>query len=416
MRLRTLDDLPADLRGQRVLVRADLNVPMADGRVADDTRIRAVLPTVSELLARGAAVVLLSHFGRPKGRADPALSLRPVASALGDRLAREVVFVPGCTGPEVEAAVAGLRAGEVALLENLRFYPGEEENDPEFAAALARLGHLFVNDAFSAAHRAHASTEGLAHLLPAFAGQSLAAEVAALEAVLRDPKRPVLAVVGGAKVSTKIALLENLAASVNHLAVGGAMANSFLASRGISVGRSLAEHDQADTVRGILARAEACGCTVHLPWDAVVAGALAPGVPHAVRGIREVAADEMILDLGPATVEALGDLLKGCRTLLWNGPLGAFEVPPFDAATLAFARMAAAHTRAGTLLSVVGGGDTVAALNRAGVAGEMSFVSTAGGAFLEWLEGRTLPGVAALTVGQGTGEGIRADAASGQGG
>ncbi|MFN7176958.1 MAG: phosphoglycerate kinase [Thermaurantiacus sp.] len=396
MTLPTLDDLASDLRGRRVLVRADLNVPMAEGRVTDATRITATLPTISELLGRGATVLVLSHFGRPKGRPDPAQSLRPVAAALGEHLARETFFLPDCIGDETEQAVADLHAGDIAVLENLRFHPGEEANDPEFAESLARLGHVFVNDAFSAAHRAHASTEGLAHLLPAFAGRSMEAEVKALTAALGDPERPVLAVVGGAKVSTKIDVLSNLVARVDHLAIGGAMANSFLAAKGIAIGRSLAEHDQAETVRNILARAEEAGCTVHLPYDVVVAKELAEGVAHRVANIHEVADDEMILDLGPAAVEALGDVLKGCRTLVWNGPLGAFETPPFDAATMAFARMAAAHTRAGTLLSVVGGGDTVAALNMAGLADDISFVSTAGGAFLEWMEGRTLPGVAAL--------------------
>jgi phosphoglycerate kinase len=393
---RTLDDLPADLRGKRVLLRADLNLPMREGRVADATRLDALLPTIAELLSRGAAVLLLSHFGRPEGRREPSMSLAPVAAALGERLAREVRFVPDCVGPEAEEAAAELRAGEVALLENLRFHAGEEANDPGFADRLARLGHVFVNDAFSAAHRAHASTEGLARRLPAFAGRAMEAEVKALQSALGTPRRPVMAVVGGAKVSTKIDVLTNLVARVEHLAIGGAMANSFLAARGIAIGRSLAEHDQSETVRAILARAEEAGCTVHLPYEVVVARELAPGAPHRIASVRDVGPEEMILDLGPAAVEALGDVLKGAATLVWNGPLGAFEVPPFDAATLAFARMATAQTAAGALVSVVGGGDTVAAINRAGLAGAFSHVSTAGGAFLEWMEGRTLPGVAAL--------------------
>ncbi len=396
MSFRTLDDMPVDLRGRRVLLRADLNLPVHDGRVIDATRLEAVLPTLGELVSRGAAVLLLSHFGRPKGRPEPSLSLAPVAAALGERLAREIRFVPASVGPEAEQAAAELHAGDIAMFENLRFHPGEEANDPGFAAALARLGDFYVNDAFSAAHRAHASTEGLAHLLPAFAGRAMEAEVKALKAVLGEPERPVLAVVGGAKVSTKIDALRHLVSRVDHLAIGGAMANSFLAAKGIDVGRSLAEHDQAETVRAILAAAEAAGCTVHLPYEVVVARELRAGAEHRVANIHEVGAGEMILDLGPAAVEALGDVLKGCRTMIWNGPVGAFEVPPFDRATLALARMVAAQTVAGALVSVVGGGDTVAALNRAGVADRVSHVSTAGGAFLEWMEGRILPGVAVL--------------------
>jgi phosphoglycerate kinase len=394
---RTLDDLAGDLRGKRVLVRADLNVPFNDGRVGDATRLAAAVPTVAELADRGAVVLVLSHFGRPKGR-DAALSLRPVAGALGELLGREVAFLDDCVGPTAEAAVVEWPAGTVAVLENTRFHPGEEANDPALADALARLGDFYVNDAFSAAHRAHASTEGLAHRLPAFAGRAMEAELDALEQALGTPRRPVAAVVGGAKISTKLDVLTNLVARVDHLVIGGAMANTFLAARGVAVGKSLAEHDLGDPAREILARAEAAGCTVHLPYDVVVAREFRAHAPHEVVNIHEVPADAMILDLGPAAVEAVGDVLKTCATLVWNGPLGAFETPPFDAATVALAKTAAALTAGGSLVSVAGGGDTVAALNQAGVADSFTFVSTAGGAFLEWMEGKPLPGVEALKV------------------
>lgn len=397
MTFRTLDDLAGDLRGKRVLVRADLNVPFNDGRVGDATRLAAAVPTVAELADRGAVVLVLSHFGRPKGR-DAALSLRPVAGALGELLGREVAFLDDCVGPTAEAAVVEWPAGTVAVLENTRFHPGEEANDPALADALARLGDFYVNDAFSAAHRAHASTEGLAHRLPAFAGRAMEAELDALEQALGTPRRPVAAVVGGAKISTKLDVLTNLVARVDHLVIGGAMANTFLAARGVAVGKSLAEHDLGDPAREILARAEAAGCTVHLPYDVVVAREFRAHAPHEVVNIHEVPADAMILDLGPAAVEAVGDVLKTCATLVWNGPLGAFETPPFDAATVALAKTAAALTAGGSLVSVAGGGDTVAALNQAGVADSFTFVSTAGGAFLEWMEGKPLPGVEALKV------------------
>jgi len=392
---RTLDEV-GEVRGRRVLVRADLNVPMQDGRVSDDTRLRAAMPTIAELADKGAIVLVLSHFGRPKGGRDPSMSLRPVADALGAVLGRSVTLVDDCQGPDAEAAVAALRPGEVAVLENTRFHAGEEKNDPALVDGMAKLGDLYVNDAFSAAHRAHASTEGLAHRLPAFAGRSMQAELEALEKALGRPERPVAAVVGGAKVSTKLDVLENLVAKVDHLVIGGGMANTFLAARGVDVGKSLCEHDLKDTALAILDKADAAGCTVHLPYDVVVAKTFQANAENRVANVHEVGADEMILDVGPAAVEALGDALKTCRTLVWNGPLGAFELEPFDRATVALARTAAALTEAGQLVSVAGGGDTVAALNHAGVADKFSFVSTAGGAFLEWMEGKPLPGVEAL--------------------
>lgn len=396
---RTLDDLPGDLRGKRVLVRCDLNVPMEGGRVADATRLQAAVPTLAELAGHGAVVLILSHFGRPKGKPDPAYTLAPVAAALGELLGREVAFIADCIGHTAEQGVVELHPGQIAVLENTRFHAGEEKNDPDFARQLAHLGDYFVNDAFSAAHRAHASTEGVAHLLPSFAGRAMEAELKALEAALGSPAHPVAAVVGGAKVSTKLDVLGHLVARVDHLIIGGGMANTFLAARGIDVGRSLCEHDLAATARDILARAEAANCTVHLPYDVVVAPELRAEVPHQVVNIHAIPSDQMVLDIGPQAVEALGDVLKTCRTLIWNGPLGAFEVPPFDAATVALARTAAALTEASGLISVAGGGDTVAALNHAGVADRFTFVSTAGGAFLEWMEGRKLPGVEVLQTG-----------------
>ncbi len=395
MAFRTLDDMP-DLQGKRVLVRVDLNVPMADGKVTDATRLEAAVPTLATLADRGAVVLVLAHFGRPKGAVVAADSLQPVVAALAGVLGRPVGFASDCIGPVAAAAAAGAAPGEIVVLENTRFHAGEEKNAPDFVAALAGQGDFYVNDAFSAAHRAHASTEGLAHVLPAFAGRSMEAELKALEKALSHPEHPVAAVVGGAKVSSKLAVLTHLVDKVDHLMIGGGMANTFLAAKGIAVGKSLCEHDLADTARDILARAEAAGCTVHLPWDVVVAKTFGAGVPCRVANVHEVAEDEMILDLGPAAVEALGDALKTCRTLVWNGPLGAFEFPPFDAATVALARTAAALTQSGSLLSVAGGGDTVAALNHAGVGDKFSYVSTAGGAFLEWLEGKPLPGVVAL--------------------
>ena len=392
---RTLDDI-GDVAGKRVLVREDLNVPMDGARVTDNTRLRAAAPTVAELADRGAIVLILAHFDRPKGKRNPAMSLSLVTRPLTAVLGREVQFVDETCGEAAEAAVAQLRAGDIALLENTRFYPGEETNDPAFAAAIARLGDLYVNDAFSAAHRAHASTEGLAHLLPAFAGRAMQAELEALEKALGNPEKPVAAVVGGSKVSTKLDVLRHLVDKVDHLVIGGGMANTFLAARGVDVGKSLCEHDLRDTVLAILDAADHAGCTIHLPYDVVVAKEFRANPPTRTVNVHEVGADEMILDIGPAAVEALGDVLKTCRTLVWNGPLGAFETPPFDAATMSLARTAAALTREGSLVSVAGGGDTVAALNQAGVAEQFTFVSTAGGAFLEWMEGRVLPGVAAL--------------------
>ena len=399
---KTLDDLPGDLKGKRVLVRVDLNVPMQDGEVSDDTRLRAAVPTIAELADRGAIVLLLSHFGRPKGQNRPDMSTALLVTPLHRLTGRSVRFIEDCAGPQAERAIATMLPGNVGILENTRFHAGEETNDPALAKAMAALGDYYVNDAFSAAHRAHASTEGIAHLLPSFAGRAMEAELKALERALGDPERPVAAVVGGAKVSTKLAVLGHLVGKVDHLIIGGGMANTFLAARGIDVGKSLAEHELAGEAEAIMARAEEAGCTVHLPYDVVVAKELAPN-PPGVRtcNVHEVRPDEMILDIGPAAVEALSDVLKTCRTLVWNGPLGAFEVPPFDAATVALARTAAALTKEGGLVSVAGGGDTVAALNHAGVTQDFSFVSTAGGAFLEWMEGRTLPGVAALELNQG---------------
>ena len=387
------------MAGKAVLVREDLNVPMADGRVSDDTRLRATRATLTELADRGAKVLVLAHFGRPKGQRVEADSLRPIVPALAEVLGRPVGFIADCAGAEAEGAVAALAAGTVTVLENTRFHAGEEANDPAFVAALARLGTAYVNDAFSAAHRAHASTEGLAHVLPAYAGRAMQAELEALEKALGKPEHPVAAVVGGAKVSTKLAVLQHLVSRVDHLIIGGGMANTFLAARGVDVGKSLCEHDLTDTANAILDAADAAGCTVHLPYDAMVAKEFAANPPSArVASVHEVAPDEMILDVGPQATEALADVLKTCRTLVWNGPLGAFEIAPFDTATVALARVAAALTAEGALISVAGGGDTVAALNHAGAGAAFSYVSTAGGAFLEWMEGRELPGVAALAI------------------
>lgn len=391
----TLDDL-GDLTGKKVLLRSDLNVPVQDGKVSDTTRLTATAPTIKDLLAKGATVLVLSHFDRPKGKRVPEMSLKPIAPALGEVLGVSVAFVDDCVGAEAEAAVAALPAGSVAVLENTRFHAGEEKNDPELAKGMARLGDIFVNDAFSAAHRAHASTEGLAHVLPAYAGRSMEKELTALENGLGNPQRPVAAVVGGAKVSSKLDVLTNLVGKVDHLIIGGGMANTFLAARGVSVGKSLCEHDLAETALSILAKAEESGCTVHLPYDVVVAKEFKANAENRVVNVHEVAADEMILDVGPAAVEALGDVLKVCRTVVWNGPLGAFEIAPFDRATVALARTAAALTQGGSLVSVAGGGDTVSAMNHAGVAQDLTFISTAGGAFLEWMEGKALPGVEAL--------------------
>ena len=397
MAFRTLDDL-GDIKGKRAFVRVDLNVPMADGRVTDETRMRALLPTVLELSDKGAKVLLLAHFGRPKGAKHSEMSVSMVLDALQEVLGREIMFVPEIAGDVVTQSVGILADGDIALLENTRFWAGEEKNDPELARAVAANGDFYVNDAFSAAHRAHMSTEGLAHVLPAYAGRAMEAELKALQAALGAPEHPVAAVVGGAKVSTKLDVLNNLVTQVDHLIIGGGMANTFLAARGVNVGKSLCEHDLADQANAIMDAADAAGCTVHLPYDVVTSREFRANPPIRSVNVHEVAADEMILDVGPAAVEALADVLKNCRTLVWNGPLGAFEIEPFDAATVSLARTAAALTREGSLLSVAGGGDTVAALAHAGVTEDFTFVSTAGGAFLEWMEGKPLPGVDALNI------------------
>jgi len=397
-RFRTLDDL-GDLTGNVALVRVDLNLPMQDGSVTDDTRVRAAAPTILELAAKGAKVLLLAHFGRPKGERVSTMSVSMTIDAVQAVLGKEVMFVPEIAGPVVAQSVGILRPGDIALLENTRFWKGEEKNDPELAKAIAANGDIYVNDAFSAAHRAHASTEGLAHLLPAYAGRSMEAELKALDAALGTPERPVAAVVGGAKVSSKLDVLTHLVTQVDHLIIGGGMANTFLAARGVNVGKSLCEYELAPTCEQILDAADKSGCSVHLPYDVVVAKEFAAN-PASVRtcNVHEVAADEMILDVGPQAVEALADVLKTCRTLVWNGPLGAFEIEPFDTATVALARSAAALSKEGVLTSVAGGGDTVAALNHAGVADDFTYISTAGGAFLEWMEGKELPGVKALEI------------------
>jgi phosphoglycerate kinase len=389
-----LDDL--DVRGKRVLVRLDLNVPMKDGKVTDATRIERQAPTVRELSDKGARVIVLSHFERPGGKVVPEMSLKPVAAALSDALKRPVAFADDCVGPVAEAAVAKLKDGDVLLLENTRFHKGEEKNDPEFAKALAALGDIYVNDAFSAAHRAHASTEGLAHLLPSAAGRSMEAELSHLTQALENPERPLMAVVGGAKISTKIALLENLVSRVNVLVIGGAMANTFLLAQGHEVGKSLVERDQLETAKRIMAKAESGGATMLLPTDVVVAREFRAGASSRIVGIIAVDEDEMILDVGPRTIQTFGRQLDKMKTVVWNGPFGAFEIAPFDRGTSSAAQAVAERTKERKLLSVAGGGDTVAALAHAGVVDDFTYVSTAGGAFLEWLEGRTLPGVAAL--------------------
>ena len=390
----TIDDL--DLDGKVVLVRVDLNVPVENGQVSDATRIEKIVPTIKDIQAKGGIPVLMAHFDRPKGKRVDSMSLRIVLPALEHALGQTVKFSDEAIGGPAKRAAADLSAGDILLLENTRFYPGEEANDPTFAASLAALGQVYVNDAFSAAHRAHASTEGVARLLPAAAGRLMEAELNALNAALGDPVRPVAALVGGAKVSTKLELLSNLIEKVDHLIIGGGMANTFLVAKGAEVGKSLAERDMADTAREIMAKAEKTGCAIHLPVDVVVAREFKAGAAHEVLPDEECPADAMILDAGPQTVDAIRGVFEMCRTLIWNGPLGAFEIPPFDAATNAAAKAAAELTREGRLVSVAGGGDTVAALNKAGVAGDFTFISTAGGAFLEWMEGKTLPGVAAL--------------------
>jgi len=385
---KTLDDM-GDIQGKRVL-----NVPMAEGHVTDDTRLRATVATVGELADKGAIVLVLAHFGRPKGVPSPEFSLSQVVKPYSEVLGREVRYIDW---EGADDAVATLEPGDIAVLENTRFFGGEETNDEAVVKRFASLGDLYVNDAFSAAHRAHASTEGLAHVLPAFAGRAMEAELDALQKALGAPEHPVAAVVGGAKVSSKLDVLRHLVTKVDHLIIGGGMANTFLAARGVDVGKSLCEHELASVCEQIMEAADKANCTVHLPYDVVVAKEFKPNPATRTVNVHEVAADEMILDVGPAAVESLGDVLKNCRTLVWNGPLGAFETVPFDKATVALAKTAAALTEGGSLVSVAGGGDTVAALNHAGVADAFTFVSTAGGAFLEWMEGKDLPGVAALT-------------------
>lgn len=391
---KTLDD--AAVRGKRVLVRVDLNVPMEKGVVTDDTRIRAVVPTIREIAEKGGKVILLAHFGRPKEGPEAKFSLAQVVGPLAERVGRPVAFAADCVGPVAAEAVSKLKDGDVLLLENTRFHTGEEKNDPAFTAELAKLGDAFVNDAFATAHRAHASTEGLARVLPAYAGRCMQTEIEALEAALGKPERPVVAVVGGAKVSSKIDLLENLVAKVDVLVIGGGMANTFLAAKGLPVGKSLCEHDLAETAQRIIAKARQAKCEIVLPVDAVVARALKAGAEHEIVAVDAIPSDAMILDLGPKSVATIANRIDGARTLVWNGPLGAFEIEPFDRATVAAAKHAAERTRTAGLLTVAGGGDTVAALNHAGVGEAFSYVSTAGGAFLEWLEGKPLPGVEIL--------------------
>jgi phosphoglycerate kinase len=392
---RTLDD--ADVRNKRVLIRVDLNVPMEDGTVSDDTRLRAAAPTIREVSDKGGKAILLSHFGRPKGR-DTKQSLNQVIAALADTIGKPVSIAPDTIGPDAEKAIAAMKPGDVLVLENTRFHAGEEKNAPDFVEALAKLGDLYVNDAFSVSHRAHASTEGIAHKLPSYAGRSLEKELDALSRVLESPERPVAAIVGGAKISTKLELLGNLQSKVQFLIIGGAMANTFLAAQGKAVGKSLAETDMLDTARKILADAKGKGCEIVLPVDAVVAQKFEANAPSRVVPVDAVGADDMILDIGPKSAEQVVSTLSRCKTLVWNGPFGAFEMEPFDLGTIKVAEAAAELTAAGKLVSVAGGGDTVAALNQAGAADRFSYVSTAGGAFLEWLEGKPLPGVEVLRV------------------
>jgi phosphoglycerate kinase len=396
MTFRTLDDA-GSLVGKTALVRVDFNVPMEAGRITDDTRLRVALPTINKLRDAGARVALLAHFDRPKGKVVPSMSLRPVVKPLSDLLGAPVRFADDCIGPDALAAIADLDAGGVVLLENVRFHAAEEANDPVFAQKLADLGDLYVNDAFSAAHRAHASTEGIAHHLPAYAGESMRRELDALDAALGNPRKPVIGIVGGAKVSTKLDLLRNLVGKLDRLAIGGGMANTFLFAQGIDIGGSLAERDMAEMALEIIAEAKSKGCELLLPVDFIVATEVKPGAAsRIVMAGDTLSADDKILDAGPATVARLVDALTASKTLIWNGPLGVFEVPPFDTATVAVAHHAAALARAGVLVAVGGGGDTVSALNHAGVVDDMTFVSTAGGAFLEWMEGKPLPGVEAL--------------------
>jgi phosphoglycerate kinase len=393
---RTLDDV--DVKGQRVLLRVDLNVPMDNGHVTDATRLERVAPTITEISDKGGKVILLAHFGRPKGR-DTKDSLKPVAAALADVIKKPVAFAEDCIGAVAAKAVAAMNDGDILCLENTRFHKEEEKNDPTFVAELAKLGDLWVNDAFSAAHRAHASTEGLGHKLPAYAGRTMQAELNALSKALERPTKPVIAIIGGAKVSTKIDLLENLVTKVDALVIGGGMANTFLHAQGIAVGKSLAEKDLAPTALRILEKAEAANCAIILPVDAVVAFHFEANTPSFAYGLDAIPADGMILDIGPQSTARVHSAIDDAATLVWNGPLGAFELTPFDRGTMVAARHAAERTKARKLISVAGGGDTVAALNQAGVAGDFSYVSTAGGAFLEWMEGKPLPGVEVLRQG-----------------
>jgi phosphoglycerate kinase len=390
---RTLDS--ADVSGKRVLVRVDLNVPMDNGKVTDATRIERVAPTIAEIADKGGKVILLAHFGRPKGR-DLKESLKPVAAEVARVLKRRVGFADDCVGEAAESAIHAMKNGDILLLENTRFHKEEEKNDPAFVEKLAKLGDIFVNDAFSAAHRAHATTEGLAHKLPAYAGRTMQAELEALGKALDHPQRPVIAIVGGAKVSTKLDLLENLIAKVQALVIGGAMANTFLHALGLKLGKSLAERDMAETARRIISKAEAVNCAILLPIDGIVAFHFQAGAPSHAYGLDAIPSDGMVLDIGPQSIERVKAAIDDAATLVWNGPVGAFEMQPFDIGTVTLARHAAERTKAGKLVSVAGGGDTVAALNAAGVADKFTYVSTAGGAFLEWLEGRKLPGVEAL--------------------
>jgi phosphoglycerate kinase len=392
---RTLDDI-GDVKGKRILLRVDLNVPVQDGKVSDATRIERVAPTITELSGKGAKVILLAHFGRPKDGPDPSMSLKLVADETAKVIGRPVGFAKDCIGPDAAAAVAAMKDGDIVCFENTRFYKKEEKNDPDFTKSLAENGDIFVNDAFSAAHRAHSSTEGLAHLLPAFAGRTMQAELEALEKGLGKPVKPVVAIVGGAKVSSKLDLLNNLVKKVDALVIGGGMANTFLAAQGVNVGKSLCEHDLADTAREILETAKASGCDIVLPTDGVVAKEFKAGADFEIVDINAIPADGMVLDVGPKSVDAVNAWISKAATLVWNGPLGAFEIEPFDRATVAAARHAAACTKAGKLVSVAGGGDTVAALNAAGSSEDFTYVSTAGGAFLEWMEGKPLPGVEVL--------------------
>ncbi len=390
---RTLDDI--DVRGKRVLLRVDLNVPMEQGRVTDATRLERVAPTITEISDKGGKAILLAHFGRPKG-SDPKNSLRPVAAELAKVLGKPVAFADDCVGEGAQQAVAAMKDGDILCLENTRFHPEEEKNDTAFVAELAKLGDIWVNDAFSAAHRAHASTEGLGHKLPGYAGRTMQAELEALNKALEAPTKPVIAVIGGAKVSTKIDLLENLVSKVDALVIGGGMANTFLHAQGVSIGKSLAEKDLAATALRIMEKAEAANCAIILPVDATVAFHFAANTPSHAYGLDAIPADGMILDVGPQSVERVRSAIDDAATLVWNGPLGAFELTPFDRGTVAAAKHAAERTKGGKLVSVAGGGDTVAALNQAGVAGDFTYVSTAGGAFLEWMEGKPLPGVEVL--------------------